>query len=59
MDGIFNEKMFTADERPPKAGWATGNYSNKCSLCGNMFTGDKRAFHCADCAYGTKEQPNE
>ena len=39
------------DERPHRRWWAPGNYMRKCVLCGEDFIGDKRAGHCADCAY--------
>jgi len=39
------------DARPKRNGWAPGNYSNVCKWCDGLFTGDKRAIECADCAY--------
>lgn len=41
------------DPRPAilEKGWAPGHYANKCRVCGETFTGDKRASCCADCAY--------
>lgn len=30
------------DERPPKGGWAPGDYANTCFVCGALFLGDKR-----------------
>jgi hypothetical protein len=42
---------FNCDKRPPRAGWAGGNYSNVCHICKQIFLGDKRAFTCAPCAY--------
>lgn len=41
----------TGDQREKRNGWAPGDYSNKCNTCGSRFTGDKRAWTCADCAY--------
>jgi len=43
------------DRRPARGWWAPGGYSNKCLQCGDYFVGDKRAGHCADCAYGDQE----
>lgn len=40
------------DARPPKDGWAPGTYMVHCLKCGAVILGDKRAFHCAPCAYG-------
>lgn len=40
------------DSRPQKGWWAPGNYLNTCVLCKKEFVGDKRAGHCAPCAYG-------
>lgn len=40
------------DLRPKKGCWAPGSYMNRCSRCGESFTGDKRAAICSDCAYG-------
>ena len=36
------------------AGWAPGNYTNRCS-CGVYFTGAKQAIHCLPCAVGKAE----
>lgn len=38
------------DKKYPIGGFAPGNYHNKCVSCGNIFTGDKRAFECEPCA---------
>jgi hypothetical protein len=53
-----NEKVFFGDKRDAilAKGWAPGNYTNKCHTCGEMFTGDKRAWTCADCAYGEENK---
>lgn len=40
-----------ADPRPPKHGWAPGEYVARCNQCHQHFIGDKRAYQCADCAY--------
>lgn len=45
-----------ADKRPARGWWAPGDYMNTCRKCGKGFVGDKRAGHCADCAYS--EPPN-
>lgn len=39
--------------KPAFHGWAPGWYVGKCNDCGCYFQGDKRAYQCADCAYGT------
>lgn len=44
------------DDRPPRGLWAGGEYMNTCRKCGQSFIGDKRAGHCADCAYA--DSPN-
>ena len=49
----FEDIFGKYDDRPMKGSWAPGEYSNKCLVCGDRFTGDKRAHSCADCAYST------
>ena len=50
-------EWMTDDKRPPRLGWAPGNYISKCHGAGcadkadKRFLGDKRAITCADCAY--------
>jgi rubredoxin len=39
------------DPRPPKGGWADGNYRCTCRRCKTSYDGDKRSWECADCAY--------
>ena len=39
------------DTREARGGWAPGVYLNRCSRCNQLFTGDKRAYECAVCAY--------
>lgn len=34
----------------PLIGYAPGSYFCKCSVCGEQFEGDKRAFQCLPCA---------
>lgn len=46
---------YKQDNRPKRLGWAPGDYCNCCVHCDGFFTGDKRATHCADCAYCTHE----
>ena len=43
------------DSRPPRGWWAGGGYMNCCRKCREHFVGDKRALHCADCAYADPE----
>ena len=42
------------DSRPQKGWYAPGEYLVMCRRCRDYFIGDKRAFLCADCAYGEK-----
>ena len=37
--------------RPAHGSWAPGDYMCQCVGCRSIFIGDKRALHCADCAY--------
>ena len=37
--------------RPPKNGWAAGDYECICYSCKEHFVGDKRAMSCEACAY--------
>jgi hypothetical protein len=48
-------KLKPEDSRPPRHGWAPGGYVSDCVLCHCNFVGDKRAWHCADCAYTLPE----
>jgi hypothetical protein len=38
------------DEELRRYGYADGSYQNKCTSCGGMFIGDKRARTCKGCA---------
>ena len=38
-------------------GYAPGGYINTCNTCGEMFTGDKRAYNCKACAMTKKHTP--
>lgn len=49
---IMNPK---SDKRPPINGWCDGEYSVICSKCKDHYIGDKRSWHCADCAYNLAE----
>ena len=42
------------DTRPGRGLWAPGEYLCACVQCSDPFIGDKRAGHCADCAYSTE-----
>lgn len=43
---------YKTDTRPRKNGWCNGDYLiSSCRECGESFTGDKRSWECADCAY--------
>lgn len=56
MKTLFHENLKPDDSRPPKGGWAPGDYCGmRCRICSATFTGDKRAFECADCAYEKQE----
>lgn len=48
---------FKEDKRPQRNWWAPGEYINYCRICGDGFIGDKRAGHCADCAYKLPDEP--
>jgi hypothetical protein len=39
------------DDREANGALAPGDYMCRCHNCNCLFSGDKRAFHCADCAY--------
>lgn len=57
MQALDFANMKPRDPRPPKGGWAApppgrGDYATRCSDCGCTFAGEKRAYQCADCAYG-------
>lgn len=45
------------DKRPQKRWWAPGGYIRTCCICEERFVGDKRAGHCADCAYDDTKHP--
>jgi hypothetical protein len=47
--------MIDRDERPQRNGWAAGDYFCRCSVCGAAYSGDKRSFNCAACAYNDWE----
>lgn len=51
----FDRQMAPPDERPPRGGWAAGNYTCVCHSCERAFAGDKRARECAECAYSRPE----
>ena len=57
MIGDTKKHSFEPDPRPALVhlGWAPGHYTSKCHKCKELFTGDKRAYTCADCAYGSEE----
>jgi len=40
-----------------RGGYAQGEYFVKCRKCECGFTGDKRAYECADCAYAGSNRP--
>ena len=46
-----NYTDYKEDDRPKRGLWAPGGYTGKCKECESLFIGDKRAHHCADCAY--------
>lgn len=51
-DGVtVGDVYYKRDIRPFLGWWAPGEYMRKCYHCGEHFIGDKRAGHCADCAY--------
>lgn len=44
------------EKKYPIGGYAPGNYECKCCICGNMFTGDKRAVQCEPCLVSDKKK---
>lgn len=44
--------IWKEDSRPQRGAWAPGSYLSRCHVCQEQFIGDKRAYSCADCAYG-------
>lgn len=44
------------DSRPPRKGWAPGEYISPCNTCKSSFMGEKRAYMCADCAYANYDE---
>ena len=48
---MLNEKFRDRDDRPAIGCYAPGGYIVKCIKCKYSFIGDKRAGHCAPCAY--------
>lgn len=54
MINPFKATAWKNDDRPKKEGWAPGSYLNCCNKCADNFIGDKRAWLCADCAYGER-----
>lgn len=40
-----------ASPRPPRHGWARGDYWCLCDICKQRFIGAKRAYNCEACAY--------
>lgn len=51
---VFVPRGYKQDFRPQRGMWAPGVYLNICIPCDAKFIGDKRAFECADCAYGAE-----
>lgn len=58
MKQVEKKTRLDNDSRAPFRGWAPGGYMCKCSVCKEQFIGDKRAYHCAHCAYG-QQSPQE
>lgn len=56
MNNQSNYTKHKQDFRPAKGWWSPGKYMNTCMICSEIFIGDKRAKHCADCTYGTKSE---
>lgn len=52
MKSDTDNSEIKVDDRPAFRGYAPGGYFVKCRMCEFRFMGDKRASHCADCAYG-------
>lgn len=45
------DDIIRVDHRPPKNGFASGNYFCTCKKCDKSYLGDKRSSNCGDCAY--------
>jgi len=52
-------KRYKEDKRPRCGWWAPGDYLRRCNRCEEAFLGDKRAYHCADCANFVEEAINK
>jgi hypothetical protein len=50
--GEVRKALQSQSEQPQHGLWAPGDYLRHCLKCGDAFIGDKRAGHCAKCAYG-------
>ena len=37
-------------------GYAPGDYMCHCAICGDTFSGDKRAWHCKPCAARLRDE---
>jgi len=49
IEQISDERL--AEHKPwPLLGYAPGSYACRCSICSRVFTGDKRASMCLECA---------
>ncbi len=46
MFGQIEKHSYPGDQRGARIelGWAPGDYTNECRECGELFTGDKRAY---------------
>lgn len=53
---VIPPKLKPEDSRPPRNGWAHGNYAAYCGTCNKHFVGAEKATTCADCAYAEPEQ---
>lgn len=52
----FDLTGVAVDTRPALHGWAPGDYICRCRECEKEYTGDKRSWTCADCAYGFEDK---
>ena len=50
--------LLTCDTRDTVGLWAPGTYQNNCVACGCAFVVDRRAMHCAPCAYAKLRKDN-
>jgi len=48
---MINFDNFEVSDKPAKHGWAPGYYYCECRSCRKTYSGQKRSYECAACAY--------